>query len=43
MVCRVDSSQKVNQDFEIDGIIYQLDTQCEDDLSPPDTAVKPKL
>ena len=42
MVCSVDSNQKVNQDFEIDGIKYQLDTEHEDDLSFPNTAVKPK-
>ena len=41
--CSVDSNQKVNQEFEIDGIKYQLDTEHEDDLSLPDTAVKPKL
>ena len=33
----------VDQDFEIDDIKYQLDTEYEDDLLPPDTAVKPKL
>ena len=42
-VCSVDSNQKVNQDFEMDGIIYQLDTAHEDDLFPPDTAVKANL
>ena len=42
-VCSVDSNQKVNQEFEIDGIKYHLDTEYEDDLLLPDTAVKPKL
>ena len=42
MVCSVDSNQKFNQDFEIDGIKYQLDTVHKDDLLFPNTAVKPK-
>ena len=31
-VCSVDSNQKVNQEFEIDGIKYQLDPKHKDDL-----------
>ena len=37
------SNWKVNQEFEINGIKYQLHTAHEDDLLPPDTALKPKL
>ena len=43
MVCSVESNQKVNQDLEFDGIKYQLDTEHEDDLSPPNTTVNPKI
>ena len=43
MVCSVDSNHKVNQDFEIASIKYQLDTEHEDDLLSFNTAVKPKL
>ena len=42
-ICSIDYSQKVNQDFKVNGIKYQLDTEHEDDLSSSDTAVKPKL
>ena len=42
-VCSVDSSQKVNEEFEIDSIKYQLDIEHGDDLSSSDTAAKPKL
>ena len=42
-VCNVDSSQKVNQEFEIDGIKYHLDPEHEDDLLPSDTTVKPEI
>ena len=42
-ICSVDSNQKISQDFEIDSIKYQLDTEHEDDLLPPGTAVKPIL
>ena len=42
-VCNIDRNQKVNQAFEIDSMKYQLDTEHEDDLSSPDTVVKPKL
>ena len=33
----------MNQEFEIDGIKYQLDTEHKDDISLSDTIVKPKL
>ena len=42
-VCSVDSNQKVNQEFEIDGIKYYLDLEHEDDLSLPDTTIKPQI
>ena len=42
-VCSVDNKQKVNQEFEIDSIKYQLNHEHEDDLSSLDTATKPKL
>ena len=32
MVCSIKSNQKVNQDFEVDGVKYQFDSKHEDDL-----------
>ena len=42
MVCSIDNNQKVNQDFEVDGIKYQLVVKHVDDLSLHNTAVKSK-
>ena len=33
MVCSVEYNQKVNQDFEVYGVKYQLDMKQLDDLS----------
>ena len=43
VVCSVDSNQKVNQDFVIGGIKYQLNTEHEDDLLSPNITIKPNL
>ena len=39
----IDNNQKVNQDFEVHSIKYQLDTEQECDLLSSDTALRPKL
>ena len=43
MVCSIDNNQKVNQDFDIDSIKYQPDTEHEDDLLSSDMTVKLNL
>ena len=39
-VCSVENNEKVNQDFEANGVKYQLDVKHVDDLSLHDTAGK---
>ena len=42
MVCNIDNNQKVNQDFKIVGIKYQLDVKHVKELSLHDTTMKSK-
>ena len=42
MVCSIENNQKVNQDFGVDGVKYQLDLKNVDDLSSCDTSVNSK-
>ena len=42
MVCCIENNQKVNQDFEVDGVKYQFDAKHVDDLLLHDTSVNSK-
>ena len=42
MVCNIDNNQKVNQDFKVGAIKYQLDAKHVDDLLLHDTTVNSK-
>ena len=41
-MCNIENSQKVNQNFEVQGIKYQCDAKHVDDLSLHDTSVHSK-
>ena len=42
IACNTKNNQKVNQDFEVDGVKYQLDGKHVDDLSFHDTSTNSK-
>ena len=41
-VCDIENSQKINQNFEVGGVKYQLDAKHVDNLSLHDTSVNSK-
>ena len=41
-MCNIENSQKVNQNFKVDGVKYQFDVKHVDNLSLHDTSVNSK-